>query len=184
MKPAEGDLRGSYTAVVRGVLPSPSEGTRTHSPDRIGRVEEYFLDRIYKYLYILSMTSKGSKSRIKWEGDSNEVIRTWPQAVRQNFGGELSRLENHEEPLDSKAMGKSLPGVHELRDEDRDSWYRLLYHLHSGWIYVLHCFKKKTNQTSMGDLRIAKQRLSVIKQRADYLLRRKNEESKREERFR
>jgi phage-related protein len=142
------------------------------------------LDGIYKNLYTPFMTSKGSQSRIKWEGDSNQVIRTWPQEVRQNFGGELSRLENHEEPLDSKAMGKSLPGVHELRDEDRHAWYRLLYHLHSGWIYVLHCFKKKSNQTSMGDIGIARQRLSIIKQRADYLLRRKNEESKSEERIR
>lgn len=113
------------------------------------------------------MTSKGSKSRIKWEGDSNEVIRQWPEDVRQNFGGELQRLDNREEPLDGKPMGKSLPGVNELRDEDKDFWYRLLYHLHAGWIYVLHCFTKKSNQTSMGDIKIAKQRLAALKERDD-----------------
>jgi phage-related protein len=113
------------------------------------------------------VTSKGSKSRIRWEGDSNEVIRTWPQEIRQNFGGELTRLENHEDPLDSKPMGKSLPGVNELRDEDKDSWYCLLYYLRSGWIYVLHCFTKKSNRTSPGDIAIARRRLAAVRQRDD-----------------
>jgi phage-related protein len=95
------------------------------------------------------------------------VIRAWPQEIRQNFGGELTRLENHEHPLDGKPMGKSLPGVNELRDEDKDSWYRVLYHLRSGWIYVLHCFTKKSNRTSPGDIAIAKQRLAAVRQRGD-----------------
>jgi phage-related protein len=51
------------------------------------------------------MTSRGSKSRIKWEGDSNAIIRSWPADVRQDFGLELTRLENNEEPLGSKPMG-------------------------------------------------------------------------------
>jgi phage-related protein len=73
------------------------------------------------------MTSPGSKSRIKWEGDSQKEIRKWPDAVKENIGGDLERLENHEKPLDSEWMGKVLPGVSELRDRDSDLWYRLLY---------------------------------------------------------
>jgi len=133
------------------------------------------------------VTSKGSKSRIKWEGDSNKVIRTWPADVRQNFGGELQRLEGREEPLDSKPMGRTLPGVRELRDEDKDSWYRLLYFLHGGWIYVLHCFTKTTNRTSLGDIAVAKQRLSEVKRRADYppsREKKEDEETKGEKRIR
>ncbi len=114
------------------------------------------------------MTSRGSKSRIKWEGDSNAIIRSWPVDVRQDFGLELTRLENNEEPLDSKPMGKTLPGVSELRGEDRDFWYRVLYFFESGWIYILHCFTKKTNETSQGDIAIAKRRLTTVKERADY----------------
>jgi phage-related protein len=113
------------------------------------------------------MTSPGSKSRIKWEGDSQKEIRSWPEDVRQNIGGELDKLEHNEEALDSKWMGKTLPGVRELRDEDKDWWYRLLYWLHDRWIYVLHCFKKKTNKTSPGDIAIAKQRMKDIKARKD-----------------
>jgi phage-related protein len=113
------------------------------------------------------MTSKGSKSRIKWEGNSNKEIRSWPDEVRENIGGELNRLEHHEEPLDSEWMGKVLPGVQELRDEHQGIWYRLMYLLHVGWIYVLHCFQKKTNQTSQADIEIAKKRMQAIKARKD-----------------
>lgn len=113
------------------------------------------------------MTSPGSRSRIKWEGDSNQEIRTWPGEVRENIGLELHRLDNREQPLDSRSMGKSLPGVWELRDQDRDFWYRLLYWIDSGWIYVLHCFRKKTNQTSKADIDKARDRMSRIKLRKD-----------------
>ncbi|MGB7173222.1 MAG: type II toxin-antitoxin system RelE/ParE family toxin [Candidatus Acidiferrales bacterium] len=113
------------------------------------------------------MTREGSKSRIRWEGNSLDEIQSWPKPVKENIGGDLERLERHEEPLDSRAMGKSLPGVRELRDEHKHVWYRLFYWLHAGWIYVLHCFTKQTNQSSLGDINLAKQRMKAIKQRND-----------------
>jgi phage-related protein len=60
-----------------------------------------------------------------------------------------------------------LPGVRELRDEHKGVWYRLMFWLNLGWIYVLHCFKKTTNKTSPGDIKITKQRLRTIKARKD-----------------
>jgi phage-related protein len=124
------------------------------------------------------MTSKGSETRIKFEGDSNKEIRSWPTDVKQNMGAELDRLDNYEDPLDSKPMGKSAPGISELRDEHTGVWYRLLYSLHVGWIYVLHCFKKKTNQTSQGDLKLAKKRLKTVKARKDEPFEENNGEEK------
>jgi phage-related protein len=85
------------------------------------------------------MTSRGSKSRIKWEGDSLEEIKSWAKEAR--------------------------PGVSELRDQDEDFWYRVLYALRYGWIYVLHCFKKKTNKISQNDITVAKQRLAEVERR-------------------
>jgi len=41
-------------------------------------------------------------------------------------------------------MAPALPGVFELRDEDRDTWYRVSYVKIGGVVYVLHCFTKKT----------------------------------------
>ena len=122
------------------------------------------LDSLYKNLYNWTVTSEGSKSRIKWEGDSQAEIKTWPKDIRADIGLELDRLDNHEEPLDSKPLGK---GISELRDEDKDFWYRLLYGLHAGWIYVLHCFTKTTNKIPKGDFDLAHDRLKAVKNRKD-----------------
>jgi phage-related protein len=113
------------------------------------------------------MTRPGSDSRIRWEGDSAKEIRSWPDEVKENLGGELERLEHHEEPLDSKWMGEVLPGVQELRDKHKGVWYRLMFWLNLGWIYVLHCFTKTTNKTALGDIEIAKKRMQTIKARKD-----------------
>jgi hypothetical protein len=45
--------------------------------------------------------------------------------------------------------------------------YRLLYILELGWIYVLHAFKKKTNQTSKSDIDLAEKRLKRVRARKD-----------------
>ena len=121
------------------------------------------------------MTSPGARSRIRWEGNSNREIRGWPKDVRQNIGAELQRLEDRERPLDSRPMGSSLPGVSELRDEDGSYWYRLLYWPHSGWIYVLHCFQKRTNQTSRPDIELARERMKRVLLRKDAPAREENE---------
>jgi phage-related protein len=105
--------------------------------------------------------------RLKWEGDSLEEIKSWPDEPRANIGADIRRLQYHEKPLDSRSMGKSLPGVSELRDEHMGVWYRLLYTLQSGWIYVLHGFKKKTNKTSESDIKLAKGRLKAVNARDD-----------------
>jgi phage-related protein len=96
-------------------------------------------------------------------GDSRAVIKGFPKSVKENFGGELQRLLDGENPLDSAPMGHVLPGVFELRDEDKDFWYRVLYYRRDGAVYVLHCFTKKTNKTSQGDVEIARKRLSDLK---------------------
>jgi predicted XRE-type DNA-binding protein len=70
----------------------------------------------------------------------------------------------HEKTLEM-TWAPALPGCFELRDEDKDFWYRVIYTRLEGMIYVLHCFKKKTNKTSQGDIRTAKQRLRDVKQR-------------------
>lgn len=97
-------------------------------------------------------------------GDSKAVIRGFLKSVRENFGGELDRLLDGEIPLDSAPMGQVLPGVFELRDRDKDFWYRVLYYRRDGMVHVLHCFTKKTNKTSRGDIDIARKRLSDLKQ--------------------
>jgi phage-related protein len=69
------------------------------------------------------------------------------------------------QPLDSKPMGAVLPGCFELRDSDKDFWYRVIYTQIEGVIYVLHCFTKKTSKTPQNDINRAGKRLKDLKQR-------------------
>jgi len=107
----------------------------------------------------------GSPPDVVFEGNSREVIRSFPKDIRSDLGADLDRVQNGEKPLDSAPMAPVLPGVFELRDEDRDFWYRVLYKQIEGVVYVLHCFRKKTNKTPSNDIRIARERLSALKER-------------------
>ena len=107
----------------------------------------------------------GSPPDVVFEGNSRDVIRSFPKDVRSNLGADLDRVQNGAKPLDSAPMAPVLPGVFELRDEDRDFWYRVLYKQIEGVVYVLHCFRKKTNKTPPNDIRIARERLSALKER-------------------
>ena len=110
------------------------------------------------------MTSKGSKSRIKWEGDSNAEIRSWPGDVKSDIGLKLHSLDQQTGDFVGKPMGK---GIHQLSEQDKDFWYRLLYWLNAGWIYVLHCFTKTSNKTAKRDLDKALDRIKAVKERKD-----------------
>ncbi len=74
-------------------------------------------------------------------------------------------MQNGERPLDSGSMAPVLPRVFELRDEDKDWWYRALYVKLEGVVYVLHCFTKKTNETPQKEINTARGRLTALKQR-------------------
>jgi phage-related protein len=102
---------------------------------------------------------------VVFEGDSRAIIKSFPDNIREDLGADLWRVQNGERPLDSGSMAPALPGVFELRDQDKDLWYRLLYVRLEGVVYVLHCFTKKTNETPLRDINAARGRLSALKQR-------------------
>jgi len=102
---------------------------------------------------------------VVFEGSSLDILRSFPKDVREDLGGDLRRLQSNERPLDSRSMAPALRGVFELRDRDKDSWYRLLYVKLDGVVYVLHAFTKKTSQTSRGDIEITRKRLGDLKAR-------------------
>jgi phage-related protein len=107
----------------------------------------------------------GSPPDVVFEGDSRAVIKSFPEDIREDLGADLWRVQNGEKPLDSGSMAPVLPGVFELRAEDRVAWYRVLYVKLGGVVYVLHCFRKKTNETPQKDINTARGRLSALKLR-------------------
>jgi len=66
-------------------------------------------------------------------------------------------------PTKSRPMKSIGGGVYELKEQDHQGWYRVIYTIQvKGKIYVLHCFKKQSAKTSKAALELAKGRLKQI----------------------
>ncbi len=103
---------------------------------------------------------------VAWEGDSREILQSFPEKVRQNFGFELWQLQQGERPRDYRPLPSIGSGVFELRDQDERAWYRVVYLSRiNDIIYVLHCFEKKSREMPRKDFEKAKQRFKTVKVR-------------------
>ena len=89
-------------------------------------------------------SERSQLAQIVWEGDSKVVLRTFPEAVIQNFGFELWQLQQGERPRNYRPLPSIGPGVFELRDQDERGWYRVV-HLSriDDVIYVLPVSRKR-----------------------------------------
>jgi phage-related protein len=103
---------------------------------------------------------------IAWEGDSREVISSFPDEAKHNLGFDLRLLQQGQQPTDYRAMSSIGPGVFELRDQDERAWYRVIYLSRvRDVIHVLHCFEKRSRQTPLREINVARQRLKAVRAR-------------------
>jgi len=100
-----------------------------------------------------------------FEGDSRDVLRGFPDEVKQDIGYGLFQLELGQSPPDRKPVRTVGPGVYELREADAATWYRLLYERRGRKIYVLHCFRKTSNAIEQNDINTATRRRSAVLER-------------------
>ena len=57
-------------------------------------------------------------------------------------------------------------GVFELREQDDRAWYRVIYLSRiRDVVHVLHCFEKKSRETSKRDFELARRRLKMVNAR-------------------
>jgi len=109
---------------------------------------------------------KRHEAAVAWEGDSREVIREFPEEIREELGIELQLLQWGDEPSSYRPMSSIGKGVYELRQQDERSWYRVVYLSRiEDVIHVLHCFEKKSAKTPRSDLLLAQTRLKMVRQR-------------------
>jgi phage-related protein len=100
---------------------------------------------------------------VEWRGDSREVIRRWPAAVRANFGADLRRIQEGKMPLDWKPFPGLVKNAFELRAQDKSGCYRAIYvTIIKDKVVVLHCFKKNTRRTERVDISTANYRLREL----------------------
>jgi phage-related protein len=103
---------------------------------------------------------------IAWEGDSKEVISSFPDEAKCNLGFDLRLLQQGQQPTNYRPMSSVGPGVFELRDQDERAWYRVIYLSRvCGVIHVLHCFEKRSRKTPLKEINTARQRLKAVRAR-------------------
>jgi phage-related protein len=102
--------------------------------------------------------------RVVWLADSLDVLSSFSDEAKFQLGKDLERIQNGERPLDFSSMAPVLPGVIELRDEDKDFWYGVFCLDSKDSVFVLHCFRKTTNQASTRDIEAGKARLKLARE--------------------
>ena len=118
---------------------------------------------------VVPVSDEAGKSKhapVIWEGDSREILQSFPSDVQQNLGFQLWQLQQGERPTDCRPLPSIGPGVFELRDQDERAWYRVVYLSRvEDVIYVLHCFEKKSREMPRKDFQTARQRLKAVRAR-------------------
>lgn len=100
-------------------------------------------------------------------GNSLQDLRSFPPAPRNEAGYQLHQIQHGQEADDWKPVKTIGAGVNEIRIRDNTGAFRILYVAKfAEAVYVLHCFQKKTQQTSKPDLQLAQTRYKdLLKER-------------------
>jgi phage-related protein len=115
---------------------------------------------------VSNQAERSKYATVVWEGDSREVLQTFPEDVRENLGFQLWQLQQGERPSDYRPLPSIGTGVFELRDQDERAWYRVVCLSRvNDVIYVLDCFEKKRREMPRKEFEKAKQRLKAVKAR-------------------
>ena len=118
------------------------------------------LAKPYKILYNCSMTDS---KPVEFRGNSLDDLRAFPLSARREAGHQLDQVQYGQEPDDWKPFEEIGAGTKEIRIKLPDGAFRVMYVAKfPEAVYVLHCFKKKTQRTSQQDKDLAKQRYKLV----------------------
>ena len=117
---------------------------------------------------IIRRVSKQARKPLKWIGSAKRDLDAMPEDVKDVFGHAIDLAQAGGKHQDSKAMsGFGSAGVLEVVEDYRSDTYRAVYTVKfAGWIYVLHCFQKKSKsgiKTPKEDLALINVRLKAAK---------------------
>jgi len=94
---------------------------------------------------------------VKFRGDALEFLRRFPDDARQGAGFQLDKVQRGRDPDEWKPMRSIGPGVKEIRIRDMAGAFRVIYLAAlADAVHVLHCFQKKSEQTSGKDIELAR----------------------------
>jgi phage-related protein len=103
---------------------------------------------------------------LKWVGSSKRDLDAMPGDVKDVFGHAIDLAQAGGKHQDAKALsGFGSAGVLEVVEDLRGDTFRAVYTVKfAGWVYVLHCFQKKSKtgiKTPRDDLDLIKARLKA-----------------------
>ena len=100
---------------------------------------------------------------VKFVGSALSDLKDFSRSAMQDAGFQLNKISIGKEPNDFKAIPRVGRGAMELRVWDEEGTFRVLYVAKfEEAVYVLHCFKKTTQEISDADIYIAKKRYKSI----------------------
>ena len=107
---------------------------------------------------------------IKWVGSSLDDLKEFPEEVMNDIGYALRQAQQGSKSDIAKPLKGIDSGVMEIVSDYDKNTFRAVYTVKIGeFIYVLHCFQKKSNKgisTPKHEIDLIKQRLKAAKQLA------------------
>ena len=118
---------------------------------------------------IMQRMSKQARKPLKWIGSAKRDLDSMPEDVKDLFGHAIDLAQAGGKHQDAKALsGFGSAGVLEVVEDFRSDTYRAVYTVKfAGWVYVLHCFQKKSKsgiKTPKDDMDMINARLKAAKQ--------------------
>ena len=118
---------------------------------------------------IIQRMSKQARKPLKWIGSAKRDLDSMPEDVKDLFGHAIDLAQAGGKHQDAKALsGFGSAGVLEVVEDFRSDTYRAVYTVKfAGWVYVLHCFQKKSKsgiKTPKEDMDMINARLKAAKQ--------------------
>ena len=93
---------------------------------------------------------------LRFLGSSRRDLQKFPAEARREAGYQLEHVQQGASPVDWKPMKTIGHGVNEIRIRDKAGAFRVIYAAtYADAVYVLHAFQKKTQATSLQDIRLA-----------------------------
>ncbi len=112
---------------------------------------------------------KQPRKPLKWVGSAKRDLDAMPEDVKDVFGHAIDLAQGGGKHQDAKALsGFGSAGVLEVVEDFRGDTYRAVYTVKfTAWVYVLHCFGKKSKsgiKTPKADLDLINARLKAARQ--------------------
>jgi phage-related protein len=114
------------------------------------------------------MSKQQPRKPIKWVGSAKRDLDATTEGVKDVFGHAIDLAQAGGKHPDAKVLtGFGSAGVLEVIKDDSGDTYRAVYTVKfSGWVYVLHCFQKKSKsgiKTPKEDMELIHARLKAAK---------------------